>query len=198
MEREGDQAGATGAEAPGPRFCVHSFKHTSLALPAVWKRHSRRGLGTRRQQGDGLALVTWFFREKLLRRAPRIGAGLLEQAATCNGNPVRLRRAMRAVTFAMAIKNVRGDPAFALQSFNQKARLFSLVAIAAAQKRPLVKAALFSADVDDFSRVALLCAHRKKEPRLIAAVDHLAWRLAQRSGPSGLRGTKPTAAKSHN
>ncbi|MEI5680703.1 TniQ family protein [Mesorhizobium sp. CCNWLW179-1] len=108
--------------------------------------------------------------EKLLRRA-RIGAGLLEQAATCNGT-VRLRRAMQAVTFAMAIKNVRGDPAFALQSFNQKARLFFLAAIAAAQKRPLVKAALFSANGDDFSRVALLRAYQK-EPRLIAAVDHI-------------------------
>ena len=104
---------------------------------------------------------------------------------------------MRAVTFAMAIKNVRGDPAFALQSFNQKARFFCLAAIAAVQKRPLVKAALFSADVDDFSRVALLRAYQK-EPRLIAAVDHIAWRLAQRLGPSGLTGTEPTAAKSHN
>jgi hypothetical protein len=57
----------------------------------------------------------------------------------------------------------------------------------AVQKRPLVKAALFSADVDDFARVALLRAY-EKESRLIVAVDHIAWRRAQRSGPSGLRG----------
>ena len=178
----------------GPRFCVHSFKHTSLAQ-AVWKVAFATRFGNSASAGRRSGAYGELLPEKLLRRA-RIGAGLLEQAATCNGT-VRLRRAMRAVTFAMAIKNVRGDPAFALQSFNQKARLFSLAAIAAAQKRPLVKAALFSADVDDFSRVALLCAYQK-EPRLIAAVDHLAWRLAQRSGPSGLRGTEPTAAKSHN
>jgi hypothetical protein len=59
------------------------------------------------------------------------------------------------------------------------------------------KAALFSADGDDFSRVALLRAYQK-EPRLIAAVDHIAWRLAQRLGSSGLTGSEPTAAKSHN
>ena len=169
MEREGDQAGAIGAEAA---------RRAAVLRPLVQAYLTGSG---RLESG--------------IRRA-RIGAGLLEQAATCNGT-VRLRRAMRAVTFAMAIKNVRGDPAFALQSFNQKARLFFLAAIAAAQKRPLVKAALFSADGDDVSRVALLRAYQK-EPRLIAAVDHIAWRLAQRLGPSGLTGTEPTAAKSHN
>jgi hypothetical protein len=70
---------------------------------------------------------------------------------------------MWAVTFAMAIKNVPGALAFALQSFNQMARLFSLAAIAAAQKRPLVKAALFSADVDDFSR-SPCCAPIRRSP----------------------------------
>ena len=52
--------------------------------------------------------------EKLLRRARR-GTGLLELAIKSNST-TRLRRAMRAVTFAMALKTVRGDPAFALQS----------------------------------------------------------------------------------
>lgn len=114
--------------------------------------------------------------EKLLRRA-RIGAGLLEQAATSNGT-VRLRRAMRAITFAMALKKVRGDPAFALQSPKPEVRLFCLAAIAAAQFRPLAKAAMFSANVDDFARVSLLRAY-EKEPRLLAAVDHIARRTGK-------------------
>ena len=173
MEREGDQAGATGAEAARRaavlRPLVQAYLTGSGSLEsgirdAVWElgvsratvwRWIRRltaeggrtsGLVTAQIPFQscpecsrrGLALKHWrrawafdcqicgtrlapivakpygeLLPEKLLRRA-RIGAGLLEQAATCNGT-VRLRRAMRAVTFAMAIKNVRGDPAFALQ-----------------------------------------------------------------------------------
>ncbi|MCB1466110.1 MAG: TniQ family protein [Rhizobiaceae bacterium] len=114
--------------------------------------------------------------EKLLRRA-RCGAGLLEQAAMSNAT-VLLRRAMRAVTFAMAVRKIRGDPAFALQSFNPEVRLFCLAAIAAAQSRPLAKAAMLSTDVDDFARVALLRTY-EKEPRLLAAVDRIAARTSR-------------------
>ena len=93
-------------------------------------------------------------------------------------------------------RGTRRDLCSRFWRYLQKAQRRSL-GIAAVQKRPLVKAALFSANINDFSRFALLRAY-EKEPRLIAAVDHIARRLAQRSGPSGLRGTEPTAAKSHN
>lgn len=114
--------------------------------------------------------------EKLLRRA-RVGAGLLEQAARYNSS-ARLRRAMRAVTFAMALKKVRWDPAFALQCPMPAVRFFCLAAIAAAQARPMLKAAMCTAGADAFARVALLRAY-KKEPRLLAAVDQIAARAAR-------------------
>lgn len=56
---------------------------------------------------------------------------------------------MRGVTFAMALKNVCGDPGSALQSFNPDVRLFCLAAIAVVQKRPLFKAALLATGIDD-------------------------------------------------
>lgn len=125
--------------------------------------------------------------EKLLRRA-RSGAGLLEQAATSSGS-VDLRRAMRAARFAMGLKKVCGDPAFALQGPRPDVRLFCLAAIAVARKRPLVKAVMFSAGIDGFARVALLAAF-EKEPRLLVAVDRIVERTRQR--------TSPLAAESHN
>ena len=69
-------------------------------------------------------------------------------------NSIRqIRRAMRGVTFAMALKNVCGDPASALQSFNPEIRFFCLAAIAMVQKHPLLKAALLATGFDDFARV---------------------------------------------
>ena len=106
--------------------------------------------------------------EKLVRRA-RSGAGLLESAVTSNCAN-KLRRAMRAATYAKALKSVRADATFALQSPRPEVRLFCLAAIDVAQSRPLVKAALFSTDIDGHARVALLRAF-EKEPRLLAVVD---------------------------
>lgn len=111
--------------------------------------------------------------EKLLRRARR-GAGLLESAVRSN-SITRLRRAMRAVTFAKALKSVRADAAFALQSPRPDVRLFCLAAIALAQSRPLVNASTFSIGIDGHARVALL-REFEKEPRLLAAVDQIARR----------------------
>ena len=108
--------------------------------------------------------------EKLLRRARR-GAGLLESAVRSNCAN-ELRRAMRAVTYAKALKSIRADAAFALQSPRPDVRLFCLAAIAAAQSRPLFKAAMFSTGIDGYARVALLRTF-EKEPRLLAAVDRI-------------------------
>lgn len=118
--------------------------------------------------------------EKLIYRARR-GAGMLECAARSRG-PKRLRRAMRAVTFAMSLKGCHGEPLFALQSHRPEVRLFCLAAIAAARSRPLAKAAIVSSAIDDFARVALLRAF-EKEHRLLAAVDHIAQRRARSKGP---------------
>ena len=118
--------------------------------------------------------------EKLLRRARR-GAGLLENAVRSNCTN-RLRRAMRAVTFAKALKSVRADAAFALQSPRPDVRLFCLAAIAVAQSRPLGKAAMFSIGIDGHARVALLRAFEKK-PRLLAAVDQIARRKRKGLAP---------------
>jgi len=121
--------------------------------------------------------------EKLVRRA-RSGAGLLESAVTSNCAN-KLRRAMRAATFAKALKSVRADTAFALQSPRPDVRLFCLAAIAAAQSRPLVKAALFSTGLDGYARVALLRAF-EKEPRLLAAVDRIILRNRERLRRAGV------------
>ena len=118
--------------------------------------------------------------EKLLRRARR-GAGLLENAVRSNCTN-RLRRAMRAVTFAKALKSVRADAAFALQSPRPDVRLFCLAAIAVAQSHPLGKAAMFSIGIDGHARVALLRAFEKK-PRLLAAVDQIARRKKKGLAP---------------
>jgi hypothetical protein len=75
--------------------------------------------------------------EKLVRRARR-GTGLLESAVRSNCAN-RLRRAMRAVTYAQALKSGRADAAFALQSPRPDVRLFCLAAIALAQSRPRSK-----------------------------------------------------------
>jgi hypothetical protein len=106
--------------------------------------------------------------ENLVRRA-RNGAGLLESAVRSNCSK-NLRRAMRAVTYAKALKSVRTDAAFTLQSPRPDVRLFCLAAIDVAQSRPLAKAAMFSAGLDGYARIALLRAF-EKEPRLLAAVD---------------------------
>ena len=118
--------------------------------------------------------------EKLIGRARR-GAGMLECAARSR-SPKQLQRAMRAVTFAMSLKGCHGGPLFALQSHKPEVRLFCLAAIAAAQPRPLIKAAISSSGIDDYAKVALLRAF-EKEPRLLAAVDHIAQRCARNRGP---------------
>lgn len=118
--------------------------------------------------------------EKLLRRARR-GAGHLKFAIASNST-TRFRRAMRAVTFAMALKTVRGDPAFALQHPRLGIRLFCLATIAAAQIHPLTKAAIFSSGIDGFARAALLRTY-EKEPRLLAAVDQIARRNQRKAQP---------------
>lgn len=119
--------------------------------------------------------------EKLVHRARR-GAGVLERVAM-SGSACQLRRAMRAVTFAMGLKALRGDPFFTLQSPRPNIRLFCLAAIAAAQSRPLVKAALCSMNIDVYARVALLRAY-EKELRLLATVDQIAQRMRLRVGAS--------------
>jgi putative hemolysin len=118
---------------------------------------------------------------KLVHRA-RHGAGVLERIAM-SGNVRQLRRAMRAVSFAMGLKALRGDPLFALQSPRPIIRLFCLAAIASAQSRPLVKAALCSMDIDVYARVALLRAY-ENEPRLLATIDQIAQRMRPRAGAS--------------
>lgn len=125
--------------------------------------------------------------EKLLRRAHR-GAKLLEQAVRSDRTRSQ-RRAMRATTFAMALRAVRGDPLHALQSPRPEVRLFCLAAIAAAQSRPLLKAAILSTGIGDFAYVTLLRAY-EKESRLLAAVDRIAVRRRRR--------TFLSEAKSHN
>ncbi len=117
--------------------------------------------------------------DKLIYRARR-GAGMLECAARSRG-PKKLRRAMRAVTFAMSLKTFRGDPSFAVQNPRSEVRLFCLAAIAAARSQPLAKAAIISKSIDEYARVALLRAF-EKEPRLLAAVDHIPQRRATGAG----------------
>ena len=125
-------------------------------------------LANLRQQFHGLALTVSFFRKSCFV-VPASGQSCSSKrqwhrSSTC---------AMWAVTFAMAIKNVRGALAFALQSFNQTALLFSLAAIAAAQKL-------------------------SEGAPLDCSSHHSAWQLRKGQVPSGLTGTEPTAAKSHN
>ncbi len=124
--------------------------------------------------------------EKLLRRARR-GAGHVELAAKTNFT-VGVRRAKRAITFAMALKSVRGEPACALQHPRPGVRIFCLAAIAAAQAHPLTKAEMFSRGIEGFARAALLLTY-EKEPRLLATVD----RIARRN----LRKPPPQEAESH-
>lgn len=117
--------------------------------------------------------------EKLVDRA-RNGAQVLERGAM-SGSARELRRAMRAVTFAMGMSALGGDPFFALQSPRLHIRFFCFAAIVSAQSRPLVKAALCSMDIDVYARVALLRAY-DKEPRLLATVDQIAQRMRLRVG----------------
>ena len=98
--------------------------------------------------------------DHLLRRA-RVGAVLLGSAVT-RKSVSQIRRGMRGVAFAMALRNARGAPAAALQSYNPEVRLFCLAAIAAVQKRPLLEAALFTTGIDDFAKVALLRTYHKE------------------------------------
>lgn len=65
---------------------------------------------------------------------------------------------MRAVTYGKALKSVRADAVFALQSPKPDVRLFGLAAIAVAQSRPIAKAAMFSGGIRGHARVALLRA----------------------------------------
>ncbi|MDD7972972.1 hypothetical protein PUT78_17945 [Roseinatronobacter sp. HJB301] len=67
--------------------------------------------------------------------------------------------------------------------------IVGLAAIDAAQSRPLVKAAISSSGIDDYTRVALLRAF-DKEPRLLAAVDHITRQRAKSIGAM--------AVESHN
>jgi hypothetical protein len=82
----------------------------------------------------------------------------------------------------VGIKGCHGEPLFALQSHKPEVRLFCLAAIDAAQSRPLIKAAISSSGIDDYAKVALLRTF-EKEPRLLAAVDHIAQRRARSKGP---------------
>ena len=84
-----------------------------------------------------------------------------------------------------AFKPVCADATFALQSPRSDARLFCLAAIATAQSRPLVKAAMFSAGIDGYTRVTLLRAF-EKEPRLLAAVDRIVLRNRERLRRAGV------------
>ncbi|TYR40663.1 hypothetical protein FY050_17025 [Phyllobacterium endophyticum] len=115
--------------------------------------------------------------QKLLQHA-RTGSVLLEQAVMQNSIR-QIRRTIRGVTFAMALKNVSGDPAWALQSFNPDIRLFCLAAVAVVQKRPLLKAALFATRIDDSARVALLRTYQK-EDRLLVTVDRIGRQIENR------------------
>lgn len=116
--------------------------------------------------------------EKLINRARNGAARRIRRAIT---QLKQLRRAMRAVTFAISLKAFRGDPLYALQGHSLEVRLFGLAAIDAAQSRPLVKAAISSSGIDDYARVALLRAF-ETEPRLLAAVDHIARQRAKSIG----------------
>ncbi len=109
---------------------------------------------------------------------------VLESAVTSN-SANKLRRAMRAATYAKALKSVRADTAFALQSPRPDVRLFCLAAIAAAQSRPLAKAAMLSTGLDGYARVALLRAF-EKEPRLLAAVDRIVLRNREKLRRAGV------------
>ena len=82
----------------------------------------------------------------------------------------------------MALKSVRADAAFALQSPRPDVRLFCLAAIAVAQTRLLVKAAMFSIGIDGHARVALFRAY-EKELRLLAAVDRVTRRMRKYAKP---------------
>jgi hypothetical protein len=115
--------------------------------------------------------------QKLLQHA-RTGSVLLEQAVIQNSIR-QIRRAMRGASFAMALKNVSGDPASALQSFNPDIRLFCLAAIAVVQKRPLLKAALFATGIDDFARVALLRTYQN-EDRLLVTINRIGRQIENR------------------
>ena len=92
---------------------------------------------------------------------------------------------MRAVTYAQALKSVRADAAFAPQNPRPEVRLFCIAAIAVAQSRPLVKAAMFSTGIDWYARVALLRAF-EKEPRLLAAVDRIVLRNREKLRRAGV------------
>jgi hypothetical protein len=119
--------------------------------------------------------------QKLFQHA-RTGSVLLEQAVMQNSIR-QIRRAMRGVSFAMALKNVSGDPASALQSFNPDIRPFCLAAIAVVQKRPLLKAALFATGIDHSARVALLRTY-EKEDRLLVTVDRIGRQIENRTHAS--------------
>jgi hypothetical protein len=97
---------------------------------------------------------------------------------------------MRGVAFAMALKNARGTPAVALQSYNPEVRLFCFAAIAAVQRRPLLKAALFTTGIDDFAKVALPRTY--KEARLLATVDRIARRIQHRVHTWGSKSSEQT------
>jgi len=112
----------------------------------------------------------------------RVDIALLTAPDPVHGRPRQLRRAMRAVAFAMSLKGCHGEPLFALQSHKPEVRLFCLAAIDAAQSRPLIKAAISSSGIDDYAKVALLRT-LEKEPRLIAAVNHIVQRRARSKGP---------------
>ncbi|MCZ0964268.1 TniQ family protein [Paracoccus benzoatiresistens] len=116
--------------------------------------------------------------KRLVDRA-RHGAGVLKRAAN-SSSASQLHRAMRAVTFAMGLKALRGDPACALQSSMPEVRLFCLVAVGGRQLRPLAKAALFSIGADDYARIALLRAY-EKELRLLATINQITRRKPGRT-----------------
>ena len=113
---------------------------------------------------------------KILRRA-RIGARLLEGAIKDN-NARKIHRAMRGVAFAVAVTSFRSSPLAAVQDFNPEIRIACLVAICAAQKKPLLKAARIMAKADGYAKASLLKSY-SKEPHVLAAVRRIADRKAE-------------------
>ena len=82
----------------------------------------------------------------------------------------------------MALKTVRGDPAFALHHSTSGVGIFCLAAIAAAQIQLLTKAATLSIGIDGFARPALLRTYGE-DRRLLGIIDRIARRNQRKAPP---------------
>ena len=83
----------------------------------------------------------------------------------------------------MALKNVRGEPPSALQSFDPDIRLSVPSAIVVAQNCPLLKVALFATGSDGVATVALLRSYQKDD-RLVVTVNRIGHQIEnQRRAP---------------